>query len=120
MTIWKRKISVILIARWYRHGTTLTEKPDGRLMMENAKMTKNTLYRVIDNPEYADRYTLCFTGPGGPFVYGADDRPFHPLGFGQFCGEFYVPEDKSIGEEIGREDLPAGTLRLVEMIESEG
>jgi len=46
MTIWKRKISVILIARWYRHGTTLTEKPDGRLMMENAKMSR--VYRFRD------------------------------------------------------------------------
>jgi len=89
-------------------------------MMENATMTENTLYRVIDNPEYADRYTLCFMGPDGPFIYGADERPFHPLGFGQYCGDWYVPEDQDIGTEVDREDLPHGTLALIKQIESEG
>jgi hypothetical protein len=83
-------------------------------------MTENTLYRVIDNPEYADRYTLCFMGPDGPFIYGADERPFHPLGLGQYCGEVYVPEDQDMGTEIDRADLPSGTLALVQQIESEG
>jgi len=82
-------------------------------------MIENELYRVIDNPEYFDRYTLCFIGPDGPFMYGADDNPFHPLGFGQFVGEEYVPDDQDIGTEIDRDDLPEGTLRLVEQIECE-
>jgi len=77
------------------------------------------LYRVIDNPDSYDRYTLCFMGPDGPFVYGANENPFHPLGFGQFVGDYYIAEDQEIGEEISRDHLPAGTLKLIDEIESE-
>jgi hypothetical protein len=82
-------------------------------------MIENELYRVIDNPEYFDRYTLCFMGPDGPFIYGASDNPFHPLGFGQFCGDGYIPDDHDIGQEIPRDSLPSPVERLALMIEGE-
>jgi len=82
-------------------------------------MDKVELYRVIDNADSYDRYTLCFMGPDGPFVYGASENPFHPLGFGQFVGDYYIAEDQEIGEEISRNHLPAGTLKLIDEIESE-
>jgi len=82
-------------------------------------MSENMLYRVIDTPDTFDRYTLCFMGPDGPFVYGASENPFHPLGFGQFCGDFYVSEDQDIGAEITRDELPPATLKLVEELEGD-
>ena len=73
----------------------------------------NTLYRVIDNPEYQDRYTLCFMDEDDkPFVYGASENPFHPMGFGQFCGELYFGEDQDLGTEIDIEDTPEPVQRL--------
>ena len=77
-----------------------------------------TLYRVIDNPEYFDRYTLAFmSGDGLPFIVGASVDPFHPGGFGQHCGDMYIPEDQDMGREIGFDDLPEPVQKLVSMIE---
>jgi len=76
------------------------------------------LYRIIDNPAYFDRYTLCFeTLDGQPFIAGASDDPFAPGGFGQYCGDWHVPEDQDMGAEIGFDDLPEPVQRYAAMIE---
>jgi len=78
----------------------------------------STLYRIIDNPEYFDRYTLAFlTDDGLPFIVGASVDPFHPCGFGQYCGDIYVSDDQDLGEEVAFEELPEPVQRLVTMIE---
>lgn len=77
------------------------------------------LYRVIDNPDYFDRFTLCFASNEGPFVYGASENPYHPQGFGQYGGDMYFGPDQTLGEEIPRDELPEPVQRLVASIEGE-
>lgn len=45
--------------------------------------------RIYDNGgETVDRYTVVVTENEGRIaVYGMSDRPFHPQGFCQFCGD---------------------------------
>lgn len=43
---------------------------------------------IFDNEgETADRFTIIVKHDGT--VFGASCHPFHPLGFGQFCGDVY-------------------------------
>jgi hypothetical protein len=78
----------------------------------------STLYRIIDNPEYFDRYTLAFlTDDGLSFIVGASVDPFAPGGFGQYCGDWHVPEDQDMGAEISFDDLPEPVQRYAAMIE---
>lgn len=47
-------------------------------------MTKHNLICFDNGGETFDRYTILNTADGE--MIGASDHPFHPQGFGQFCG----------------------------------
>lgn len=47
-------------------------------------MTKHNLVCFDNGGETFDRYTILNTADGE--MIGASERPFHPLGFGQCCG----------------------------------
>ena len=52
----------------------------------------DNLCRILDaGPDCYDRYTLvvCHDDDDMSYeMYGADENPFHPLGFGQYCGPY--------------------------------
>ena len=85
---------------------------------------------VFDNEgETADRFTVV-TGNG--YICGASCNPFHPLGFGQFCGnvsdpsydttvEKYVAKAREKPEWLGKEitvfsELPEDVQKYVEQV----
>jgi hypothetical protein len=45
---------------------------------------KKQIHIFDNNGETVDRYTAIVSKSGD--VYGFNSNPFHPLGFGQFCG----------------------------------
>ena len=82
---------------------------------------KNLKYKIFDNKGITqDRYTLV-TSEGD--VYGFDDDPFHPLGFGQYSHTldeynpiryYHLYVSKEIGEiEISINDLSENAKRFV-------
>jgi hypothetical protein len=55
-----------------------------------------------------DRYTLFDSKTRS--MWGADECPFHPLGFGQYCGELQAESGTDhLGMELELEDLPEET-----------
>jgi len=82
-----------------------------------------TLESILDNGgETAGRYTLTFldTESGEMFMYGADENPFHPQGFGMFVGDGGFPdtdEFPEVGRAIDWHELPDPVKRLVNSIE---
>ena len=82
------------------------------------------LYRIIDNPEYFDRYTLAFVSSDNtPFTVLTSADPFHYDSPGHDPGDVmaysgvYVSSDQDMGEEIGFDDLPEPVQRYAAMIE---
>lgn len=91
------------------------------------------MFYCFDNGgETIDRYTIVF--PDGD-LYGCNDRPFHPQGFGQFCGNITDPsfkgcgrtvkefisiakKDKRMGKPIKFADLPDDVKKLIVDIQS--
>lgn len=72
--------------------------------------------RIYDNEgQTFDRYTVVYMDdPITDKTYsarGMSERPFHPLGFGQWC-EAMV--GKHLGKEITFEELPAQCQELVQ------
>ncbi len=64
---------------------------------------------IFDNGgETLDRFTLV-NKKGA--CYGFSEKPFHPLGFGQYCGEVTVPYVKigeslpNLGKRISKKEL---------------
>jgi len=60
---------------------------------------------VYDNGgKTADRYTIFLDGS----VYGMDNHPFHPQGFGQYVGEAseLAPPGPHLGKKISVKKLP--------------
>jgi len=57
------------------------------------------------------------TMDGQPFIVGASSDPFSPGGIGQYCGDWYIPEDQDIGHELAFDDLPEPVQRFVAMID---
>jgi len=85
-------------------------------------MTTQLVSALDNGGETFDRYTLCFEQDGTYFVYGASENPTHPQGFGQFVGEYYLPdsdESPEVGLPIAFGDLPEGVQKFVRMIEAE-
>lgn len=69
--------------------------------------------RIYDNGgKSIDRYTLIT--PDGD-VFGFNDAPYHPQGFGQFCGSFgnYLSSYRHLGKPIKLEALPEDAQRFV-------
>lgn len=80
-----------------------------------------TLVSVLDNGgETYDRYTITIDEPDlGWQMYGANENPFHPMGFGQFVGDGGFPdtdENPEIGLPIDFESLPEATQRYINQL----
>ena len=75
-----------------------------------------TKYKIYDNGgETMDRYTLRIPIEGHQNKYhGFNECPFHPQGFGQYCGEYNTERSyKHLGKLIKLEDLPDQAQRFV-------
>jgi len=58
-----------------------------------------THFKIFDNGgETADRYTLINKDRE---IFGFDNNPFSPTGFGQYCGD--VPKNMTTFEHLGTE-----------------
>ena len=69
--------------------------------------------KIYDNGgKTIDCYTLIT--PDGS-VFGFNDAPYHPQGFGQFCGDFgnTLSSYRHLGKLIKIEDLPEDAQRFV-------
>jgi len=68
--------------------------------------------KIYDSPKWIDRYTLVT--PDG-LVYGFNTAPYHPQGFGQFCGGYgnELTSYKHLGRAIKLEDLNEDCQRFV-------
>ena len=64
-------------------------------------------FRIFDNGgKTADRFTLINSWGE---VFGFDNNPFFPLGYGQFCGsinEWKSRSTKHLGKKINFDELP--------------
>lgn len=80
------------------------------------------LYAVTDNGgDTLDRFSLWFMSDDGPFVYGASEYPFHPCGFGQYCGDLSIDTDDydgEVGDLVDQYTLPEDVQRLINQIEA--
>ena len=74
--------------------------------------------RIYDNGGRSiDRYTLVVPSvnePGELDMYGFNDNPYHPQGFGQYAGSYDVmPSYSHLGRLVSYEDLPAQAQKFV-------
>jgi len=74
--------------------------------------------RIYDNGgKSADRYTLVVPSidePGKLDMYGFNEDPYYPLGFGQYAGSYHRMGSYShLGKLIQFEDLPDQAQRYV-------
>lgn len=79
------------------------------------------LVSVLDNGgETYDRYTITIADEDGAWAcYGANENPSHPMGFGQFCGDYgftATDEHPEIGLPVELDELPEGTRRYIAML----
>lgn len=78
----------------------------------------NHLVSILDNGGATiDRYTISVLhDDGNASCYGACDNPFHPMGFGQYCGDYTFPdtdENPHVGQPVTLASLPEPTQRYV-------
>ena len=60
--------------------------------------------RIFDNDgKTIDRYTLITADNS---IYGFNDEPFNPQGFGQYCGTWQGGSTGQLGKHISLKDLP--------------
>lgn len=70
--------------------------------------------RIFDNGgETFDRYTLITPDD---FIFGFSSEPFHPQGFGQFCGEWQGGSTRHLGKKVTIESLPINAQKYVKHI----
>ena len=74
-----------------------------------------TLHSIYDNGGATlDRYTINIIDDESGMVamFGSSENPAHPLGFGQYCGDYlYTPEDE---DEINFYELPKPVQKYVD------
>jgi len=74
--------------------------------------------RIYDNGgKTIDRYTLVVPSvntPGMLDMYGFNDNPYHPQGFGQYAGEYRQMSSYShLGKLVSLDSLPDDARRFV-------
>ena len=75
------------------------------------RATRNKVTRIFDNGGGTiDRYTLI-TYDG--MVYSFNDNPYHPQGFGQYCGQWKGGSTHHLGKKISTANLPENAQRFV-------
>jgi hypothetical protein len=68
---------------------------------------------IFDNGGKAcDRYTLITDDA----IFGFDENPFHPQGFGQYCGDWEGGTTEHLGKRIQITDLPERARQYVNQI----
>jgi hypothetical protein len=77
---------------------------------------KNTKYTIYDDGGATiDRYTLRLWADNSMYAFNAS--PFHPQGFGQYCGTYPRSQTyKHLGKRIDLLDLPEQAQRYVKQI----
>ena len=81
--------------------------------------TKKLRYQIYDAGDTViDRYTLRIpAGNHENTYYGFNGEPFHPQGFGQYCGEYPQARSyKHLGKIIKLVDLPEQAQQYVKQI----
>ena len=82
-------------------------------------MKKRKIYIFDNGGETIDRYTIIFPDYE---MWGADENPYFPLGFGQYCGKFTCgrvnlrANTKHLGKPIKLEELSEKTQKFVREI----
>jgi hypothetical protein len=79
----------------------------------------NNRTRIYDNGgETIDRYTLVMPGEKGHVeMWGFNEHPFHPQGFGQYCGDYEVMRSyKHLGKIVDVTTLPKMARKYVYQI----
>jgi len=75
------------------------------------KSYRGNKYRIRDNRgKTIDRYTLITEDRQ---MYAFNEIPFHPQGFGQYCGEFEGSDTRYLGKIIDIQDLPEQAQKFV-------
>jgi hypothetical protein len=68
-------------------------------------------YRIFDNGgKTIDRYTLI--APDGS-LYGFNSEPYHPQGFGQYCGDWHGGSTRHLGKRITIDQLSESAQKFV-------
>ncbi len=68
-------------------------------------------HRIFDDGgKTIDRYTLI-AGDGS--IFGFNGQPFHPQGFGQYCGEWEGGPTRHLGKKIDISELPPDAQKFV-------
>lgn len=66
--------------------------------------------QVFDNGGVTlDRFTIII----GDDMFGASDNPFHPLGFGQYCGDAPHGDLSFLGKKVNLKNLPEDVRRYI-------
>ncbi len=73
--------------------------------------------RVYDNGgKTVDRYTLVIQNPdlpGSVDMYGFNEQPFHPQGFGQYAGDYVkMGSYAHLGKPVSIESLPTDAKKF--------
>jgi len=99
-------------------------------------ITEKEIFVFDNGGETLDRYTIIFKEDAS--LFGASENPFHPQGFGQYCGEIepkelnefsyenvneYIGEARADSSWLGKEitdinDLPINVIKYIEQISS--
>ena len=67
---------------------------------------------VFDNKgKTIDRFTIVFKEPFTGSLYGCSENPFHPLGFGQYCGDIDPAELNEFSYENVNEYITEARLK---------
>ena len=88
---------------------------NGSYRIVNKREYNKEYVKIFDNKETKDRYTAIYFGKKNYLqMIAFDSDPFHPLGFGQHCGEWHGGNDFScLGKEISINDLSNNAKKFV-------
>jgi hypothetical protein len=98
-------------------------------LFQRLENPRNKLIRIYDNPDYADRFTICYIRQESKhngvswFPYrAASSHPYDPQGIGLYGESPHAPIDfpcagmgrkNHLGKRISFSELPADVQRLV-------
>ena len=87
----------------------------GEYRITNRREINPDYVKIFNNPQYSDRYTAIFFGKKNYLqMIGFNDFPYHPMGFGQHCGEWKGGDDFSeLGKQIALDDLSNDAQKFV-------
>jgi len=89
------------------------------------KTNNKEIFIFDNNGETFDRYTIILKEDAS--IYGSSENPFHPQGFGQYCGETHKDVNEYINDAqkdptwLGKEitdinELPINVQKYINLI----